>query len=188
MESQDISPPPNIKNLQCFAIAVVSSFLVVTGGHDFESIQGWSYLLHTNEEWKKLPNLNEPRMRHSSCSLDLTCYVFGGESNNRRYLNSLEWLRIPEDGQPVAQDWSSSVVDQAFEPRKFALMAPAGEKTILILGGAISGNRYLSDGMVINFEGEVPRKESSINNHDMKYFFEFNNYCFTKENTILVAT
>ena len=66
-------------------------------------------------------------------------------------------------------------------------MAPAGKKTILILGGAISGNRYLSDGMVINFEGEVPRKEGSINNHETEFFFEFNNYCYTKENTILVA-
>ena len=160
---------------------------MVTGGYEFNSIQGWSYLLHTSEEWLNLPNLNEPRVRHSSCSLDLTCYVFGGESNNKRYLNSLEWLQIPEDGTPVAQEWQSCEVDQAFEPRKCFLMAPAGEKTILILGGAISGNRYLSDGMVINFEGEAPRKESSITHHETEFFVEYNNYCFTKDGSIMVA-
>ena len=69
--------------------------LYVTGGCDFDTVQGSVFLFNLNDnKWSEGHPLAQPRYSHSSCVLSDRLYVFGGRVLSKQPLSSIEILDI----------------------------------------------------------------------------------------------
>ena len=99
-----------------------------------------------NELNINIPKLKQSRSFHSSCSIEGTCFVFGGTNVKDKALQSIESLAILTDGTPKDKEWSIMNLKN-FTPRSSPLMVSFGDK-VLIAGGYNRGS--LSDGIMLD--------------------------------------
>ena len=73
------------------------SFILLSGGmHDFvaKGIANTDIYIIKDNRWKKGPELNKPRYRHSGCQQGKFIYIYGGQGKGRKnkILSSIERL------------------------------------------------------------------------------------------------
>lgn len=102
-------------------------------------------------------------------------------------LSSLEWIAFDDFTDPVG-NWRLCELDHLLlSPRASALMAPYGEKTILIYGGETADGKT-NQGMIINIaDKEMPRREIHVNPNIAGTSFPNNSYIITEEKNTLAA-
>ena len=94
--------------------------------------------------------MNTPRRSHSGCSLNDSVYVFCGYNKTNEWLNSIErlnanyFVNAGTDSQWIAITVASGMIKARSNP----IVAPMGEREIVILGGSFK--RYLADGYIFN--------------------------------------
>ena len=69
-------------------------FILISGGYnqDHPALSDVERYDSLNDRWESLPDLNQARNFHSSCTLGKTLYVMGGNDNTRHLTNSIEKL------------------------------------------------------------------------------------------------
>jgi len=111
-----------------------SIVIYLTGGYELSkgipSKKAIAYDLRTQTVNAALPDLNQARYYHSSCTLCTKLYVFSGCDRHERLLNSLEVLNLAKENNL----WKLvPLVD--FPARGEAVVCPVSETEILIMGG-----------------------------------------------------
>ena len=91
-----------------------------------------------------MPDLNLPRIYHSTCALGDRIYAFGGQNGDKEpteVYNSIEWLDAKKTLQSdLNLHWNLIVNngDSSYAPQRLsygALLYPMGRNEILITGG-----------------------------------------------------
>lgn len=137
--------------LKFFSLAKVDleegKVVVLTGGRsksDYASSACYAYSVD-GRVWEDLPDLNIARESHSSCSLKLSVYVFGGHDGRFDLLNAVEVLQLNENGISEHQDpWQLISTNGSFEPRQNPVVCAMDDNVILLSGG-FDSDSYFSD-------------------------------------------
>lgn len=146
------------------ACSIGSSHLAVTGSrkdHDGADKSTELYNADT-DSWQTIKPMNTGRHYHSSCSFNAQyLYVFCGISNqSRRYINSIERVRINLDGSGL-NEWQQVAVenDATFKPRQGCGVAQNTSGSILIIGG-FNGS-FSNETFFLKIAGESHRLEKN---------------------------
>ena len=89
------------------------------------------------EKWTRplQAELQNGRAYHSSCSINMTVYVFGGIAYSEA-LKSIEWLRFGHcTFEPQSDRWQSCTPLEQMEARYNTFMFSLNDEQILIVGG-----------------------------------------------------
>ena len=121
----------------------------------------------------KLRSLNEARGNPSACSIQGHVFVFGGW-NGGRAINTIEKISQVDLKPDSAIPWQLiNVPPNVFPARQNPAVAPLNDTEIVILGGYLGDNRYLSD--VVVFDTTTSQCRQVLSNGRKKKFNSWSN-------------
>jgi hypothetical protein len=108
----------------------------------------------------RIPEMKHARMAHSMCDRGDYIYVFGGQGEKKTLINSVERIKVNEDGEiPADAKWET--VGQMLKPAANVGLFVLGNGTILVFGGK-SFNGSLKDVYYFGVKHSANQTESLL--------------------------